>query len=1234
MRIVRPYGSSRSKPGENGLRRLLVQKNPERTERDVPEFARSHDELVIAQWISVIDKIARKPTGQKKPAPELRAFRQKLGNVCWLRLVEGGQLSGATGGSRQFLADLWWFKIHPYGPGAEEPRTLRDGSRAPSPKIGGRWYQVFAGECLPDQADPRKLAEIAERIEKHLYHSEYRLGQNAKPRSKGKIEGRAASISSNVFASSDCPDVNAGATTADIEAYKKPGDPVSLIYRTACEIEDKRRRVGLAVAAKILFEHWGKVFHHAHGGLPMSVMEACEKHPGMFALHIALKRCYARLLKRTRRDTPEHRKQARDGRRLSKLLPRDLDQALRLSSRQAANAELGELVRLGKIVHYAASEANADRPEAIRDHWPANIDNSPFWTSDGQSEIKRAEAFVRIWRQTLVLAGLTLSDWASMRTAFEGDILGSRDKLEEALQPGRFERTRFERKLHLLFGNRASSFTLPNDAACLELLRGLIEAAANLRHAIFHFKGRGTLLDELANLPARLPASVRESARQLWRADTADRTARLKAVLRAADVEHFLKTDQLRQVFELLAANAPPELPLPRFSRVLQRAEGAWIDDKGIRLPEPANRRSLRDPARLSQYTVLKLVYERPFRSWLRTQRADVISEWIDVAVSRTTEAARRMNAKGDETGRKVIAARARDLPKPSAGSDIIDFFFDLSAETASEMRVQRGYESDAEKAREQAEYIDHLLRDVVILSFSQFLCEQKLDWLLDLQLDHAASDQVAVLDDLRPAAPVPDAEEWVAALYLLLHLVPVESVGRLLHQLVKWNVTASRASRLPRDEEIRLQRLGDTMTLYLDMHDAKFEGGSALGQHDLEDLFESIRLLDQVFPKDPGPDVDHRIPKRGLREIMRFGHIPLVRKLAGGRKIDTETVERVLAAEQPLDGGLSQIAIWQQRREQLHEQWVKEKQLAEGSLREYCEVLSSISRHRQDSNFVNLVDHVRAHRLVMAVLSRLVDYAGLFERDLYFTTLALLHRKGFRPEHLLEEDGLRLLFRGQIIFALRKHKVSPEALHILAELAKHFSEVWATGNPNAGIRNKLAHLNMVQGTSPAPQLTRWVNRTRQLLAYDRKLKNAVSKSVIELLAREGMELRWTMKIDGTAHELVEAGLSARCARHLGAKRLVLANTGTRPTTVFIDESLHSDGFVSMIAEAFEGRRQQAISIQLNLSRVDWKASAESTKDRRSSEARPKRPSLPETQRNAPRGSAEVATSARPRSRE
>jgi hypothetical protein len=78
MHIVRPCGSSRSKEAERGLRRILVENATGRAERDIPVFARLHDELVIAQWISTVDKIARKPTGRKKPSAEQRTFRHKF----------------------------------------------------------------------------------------------------------------------------------------------------------------------------------------------------------------------------------------------------------------------------------------------------------------------------------------------------------------------------------------------------------------------------------------------------------------------------------------------------------------------------------------------------------------------------------------------------------------------------------------------------------------------------------------------------------------------------------------------------------------------------------------------------------------------------------------------------------------------------------------------------------------------------------------------------------------------------------------------------------------------------------------------------------------------------------------------------------------------------------------------------------------------------------------------------
>jgi hypothetical protein len=1199
MQIIRPYGSSRSKKSGDGLRRVLVEKTTGRPEHDIPAFASSHDELVIAQWISTIDKIARKPMGRKKPSAAQRAFRHKLGNACWLRLIEGRHLAGAGGENRPFLNDLWWFKIHPYGEGTEEPRSRRDGSGPSAPKITGRWYEVFAGVDAPERADANKIAEIAARIEKHLYENEYRLGRDVQNRSTGKINARAESISTNTLRAPAPPDArkgNAEWTEGDIAAYTRPRDPAQAIHKEAGALEKKKGRTRLPVAAQILFDHWGEIFRNPESGALMNVKDASEKLPGMFALHMQLKRCYSRLLKRTRKDTPDHRKRDRNGRRLSTLLPRNLHEALNLSKRQDTNADLGHLVRLGKIIHYAASDGRADHPKAIKDNWPENIDGSRFWTSEGQAEIKRAEAFVRIWRHAFVLAGLTLKDWVSMKEPFRGDVLGGRNRLDKALEPSRFERGHFDRKVALLYGNRAGSFILDADIDCSNLLRGLIEGAANLRHAVFHFKGRGQLLDELAELPRRFSTPVREAAQRLWQADAADRTSRLKATLRGAHVEHLLTSDQAAQVLGLLTEDVPAELALPRLSRILNRAENAWDKDKNIKLPKPANRRALEVPARLCQYTLLKLIYERHFKSWLKSREAEVLSAWIDRAVSRTTDAAKAINAKGDEVGRKVIVARAAELPKPSAGGDITDFFFELSAATASEMRVQRGYESDGEKAREQAEYIDHLLCDVVILSFSQYLAEQKLDWALELKPDQAPSvNPTFSLDELQTPEATLNAEDWQAALYLILHLLPVEPVGRLLHQLFKWDITARRDTKPTPEEETRLQRLFATMTLYLDMHDAKFEGGNALvGCKEFAVLFESEQTFERVFSQALSQETDRRIPRRGLREIMRFGHMPLLKAINASRQIDDATVERVFRLEAPQDDGRSQIATLQQRREELHDKWVyKKKHLEAADLQAYCEAVAAISEHRRDSAIVNLVDHVRSHRLIMAVLGRLVDYVGLFERDLYFVTLALLYRKGLRPNYLFAEKGLDSLLNGQIIFALRDAKNdSPLAVEILNELAGHFSEVWAERSPMANIRNNLAHLNMLQGATPAPRLTHWVNQTRQLMGYDRKLKNAVSKSLIELLAREGIDIRWDINVNGYAHDLTNAKLSSRYAIHLGGMRLTLADNGEEPKEVLLRETLLSDGCVAMIAAAFDGKMQQTTSIAENLSKVNWQASA------------------------------------------
>jgi len=87
--------------------------------------------------------------------------------------------------------------------------------------------------------------------------------------------------------------------------------------------------------------------------------------------------------------------------------------------------------------------------------------------------------------------------------------------------------------------------------------------------------------------------------------------------------------------------------------------------------------------------------------------------------------------------------------------------------------------------------------------------------------------------------------------------------------------------------------------------------------------------------------------------------------------------------------------------------------------------------------------------------------------------------------------------------------------------------------------------------------LTDTVNATRRLMAYDRKLRNAVAGSVRETLAKERITLRWRMR----SHELQEATVAATTIRHLKCPELI--------------EALHDRTFLAMVAELFGGTRAE-----------------------------------------------------------
>lgn len=1165
MRIVKPYGRSHVAPDTDANippRRQLRQNETPETSRNIPAFAATHDALIIAQWISVIDKIATKPSGKNGPTTAQQDLRRTLGNAAWEHLIAHNLLpAAANDAEKEELRLLWQSKIAPWDSGAKYKPQYKNGKPLPEPSPKGRWYDRFTGIIAPDIATdaitPDDASKIAAEIHDHLYVAARRIDPARENRRRGLIADRAHSIANNTLKPGD--HAPCGWNEDDQATYKNVGDVAFEIHKAAQtrlgrrNTPGKPQRLPRDLAAKILYDQYGRIFGK------IGIQDAQKQKPGLFALHTAIRDCYRRILR-------DYRKQD-----ILRILPRDMDALFRLIAAQHRNRDINALIRLGKVIHYQANENNTTpgQGHGVVANWPSKTDikTSRFWGSDGQANIKRHEAFVRVWRHVIALAARTLKDWADpVGDKIADDILSNESAIDDI-----FDSARHRTKCGVLFGTQAGHFQ--GDIGFEKsVLKQAIKRTASLRHTTFHFKGRERFLQEMQGLSDDMTSDVLSAITTLWQDDENARDQQVIATLQAVCADYFLNEPQNRHLYTTLTAPdaRSGSVPLPRLRRVLERHDNARTGKDRLPLPPCPNRAGLAEnPPLLCQYSILKMLYDGPFRRWLEQRGTDDLNNYINRAIDRTNQAAQDLNGKNrPDDERHLITARANDLPGLAKGEKLAAFLSRLTAATATEMRVQRGYDSDASAARKQAGFIGDLECDVMALAFVDFITDNGFDHIAALNRQTAKSEQPCCdLTGFHDPAnrPESNAEPWQQVLYFILHLVPVDEASRLLHQIRKWQVLERGAG----DDTARPLR--DVMILYLDMHDAKFTGGDALhGIERFSALFEHAADFRAVFPPQSPLDHDRSIPRRGLREIMRFGHFPVLEKLRphdddDDRRITHQHVTDWQTARTAGNDGKTPVARTQEQREKLHEKAVRKTRFfTDDDIGNYARSLADVIRHRHLSAHVTLSDDVRLHRLMMGVLGRLADFAGLWERDLYFVLLALMHHHDQSPDTVFKGQGKKLLGNGQIVEALRNK---------LANIPPSFANDLSNSFPhetNKDIRNDLLHFNMLQN-GKMPDLTHCINATRTLMAYDRKLKNAVTRSVIEMLAREKVKLTWEMDDN---HQLHGAALHPLQAEHFKNARLKInRKIPGKPIEKYvkITENLHSDHLIRMVAQLFVG---------------------------------------------------------------
>ncbi|MDR0789536.1 MAG: type VI-A CRISPR-associated RNA-guided ribonuclease Cas13a [Bacteroidales bacterium] len=210
-------------------------------------------------------------------------------------------------------------------------------------------------------------------------------------------------------------------------------------------------------------------------------------------------------------------------------------------------------------------------------------------------------------------------------------------------------------------------------------------------------------------------------------------------------------------------------------------------------------------------------------------------------------------------------------------------------------------------------------------------------------------------------------------------------------------------------------------------------------------------------------------------------------------------------------------------RRDEIHLEWVKKKGKFSNTAK-YQELATAIDNYNWLDNKLHLVHIRKLHSLLIDILGRYVGFVNLFDRDFQYFDAKFECKLPF-------EEGLPKVTNDK-----NKEKKGKNAKDDVYYRPKLFTSGFLCKTSDwRNTRNYIAHLNyLTNKDNPTYSLLELINRLRTMFEYDRKLKNAITTSIIKLFEKYGMKL--TFEIDNSTHKFIKVEVVPDKILHLGGK--------------------------------------------------------------------------------------------------
>lgn len=1212
------------------------------TPGDLGQFFVEDPEFLLRQTVAILDKVIRKPKTLRGLHPQTYADRTFLGVKLWQLLQYNFSEAGLSPDKLKDLQNSWNSKIHPYAEFEFHPtqplNPRKDKNMAVIEEIkndtltreqaNGRWHDALWRSDPTGNADYKAIADA---IWDHLLTSEvkicskpgatkYRRGLSGRG---GLARERGDSICKSIA------DPRDDTARGDREKYNEWSDDdarlyfytdlAQSIYEALAELQlewqayhdlskDEKKstpkpRFNRELSGAILHQHFGQLRHN----LPKSLnIEPDNYKPTqeIWNLHNGVRKFYRDLLAsdRLRRAVSAATKED-----LSKIMPKDNAKLIRVLNAKKSNGQITDLIRLGRLIVHASRLPNGTQDP--QKQFEAQLDY--FVSSEGQSEIKRVETFVRVWRNAVGLSHRTLDVWMNAQlptedetsTPAQNDDLFGKNRIEEIYDS--LSINKFSAQLGIIFGHKSitsatgtqsrSSILTPEDEEHkVALTQGYLWIAQLIRNRTHHFVTRTELVAAITGAMQHIPQPAKDRFAALLHFDQSLKATMLADRLTAIGAGKFLETDQIKTVGHLLAKGQETAgSPTPKYMSVLRRvADLAKNEDVSL----PSNLTMLsklnvedyaaqKEGANTFRVEFLRLLYSSGFNSWLDDRDKNQAS--VSKAITATIDAVINRKTAAQEKKKRFymdVQTWLEDLSDEER-SDLEAFSSALSAKSVIDGKTVKNYQPDRIEQSARSNEIERIRQEVFAHLFTEWLKAERLEWVFNTP-ESPSAEPVRIEPDMIPVAAM-SHEPWHGCFYAWLYLISPGEVSHLRHQFKK-SAALERKSGTITDQDVidALDRMDQLMGLYCAVQDAGFDGTEHTQNNRFQSaLYEDVdytdegspfadevtdaepkKLYEKVFSTDAEDhDVSVAGTRRGLRNISRYGNYDLLKKTFSKHKVTLGEVQSLV------DQNHTGMKALFDRRIELHKEIIelsKDKKTdarrLEQKVAEYTDITIETQKYNFDVRGARLTDHARLNGLLMRIIGRLLDYTLIWERDSIYVFYGLLYRQHNGCSITQADNGtVTISFGGQgaKIWDNRGRFKRPDLspAHVIQVLKpetyslfqryfgdastehpydEHQRKISEKENkktrspfykqPRHQIRKDLAHYQVlnkswqyVAGTGEFNtnrqhklNLSYLINSVRSLMAYDRKLKNAVSGSIARIMNEEGLFVEWVLRHD------------------------------------------------------------------------------------------------------------------------